>query len=120
VDWLSKLGELNLPQTALLVLAFVVIEMTREVVRNRKNGKGKEESPTLPADVFAKIMGAAVAEAVKPFSAVVANNTEALYEVKEALTKQNGKVDNILRDTGLLLQQRQHMGGGDDGCSSTG
>lgn len=107
-------GELSLPAVALLVLAMVVIELARNYKAKGESKAAKEEPPVIPVEAFAQIVGVAVAEAVKPFYAVVDNNTDALNEMRIQMAKQNGKTDNILNNTNLLLQQRHQ--GGDDGC----
>ncbi len=103
MDW-STIGNLGLAGVAVVVLAWVVVERS-------KKAEVKAESPTIPAEIFAKIVAAAVAEAVKPFKEVVENNTEALNAVQIQMAKQNGKLDHMVANTNLLLQ-RDRGGGG--------
>lgn len=104
-------GELNLPTVALLIVGFVAIELARNYWTGKK-AETKAESPTIPAEVFAKIVAAAVAEAVKPFKEVIENNTEALNAVQIQMAKQNGKLDHVVSNTTILLQREHHGGGG--------
>lgn len=116
INW----SELNLPTVALLIVGFVAIELARNYKGKKVEAKTerKDDTPTIPADAFAKMVAAAVSEANKPFRELVGNNTEAIEnntkainEMRVSMTQINGKADTVLRDTQLLLQ-RGHNGGG--------
>lgn len=107
VNW----GEVNLPTAALLILGYVAVRLAENYWNGKKTEKAEsKESPTVPAEVFAKIVAAAVAEAVRPLKEVIENNTEALNAVQIQMAKQNGKLEHVLSNTNLLLQ-RDHHGG---------
>lgn len=113
MDW-GAIGNLSLGALALTVLAWVVVQMTTQ---KKAEVKPKDESPTIPADAFAKMVAAAVIAAMKPTEKVIENNTEALenntqavHDMRVSLAQINGKSDNILNNMNLLLQRGRNGG----------
>ncbi|HHX27486.1 MAG TPA: hypothetical protein GX716_00600 [Firmicutes bacterium] len=116
MDW-GAIGNLSLGALALAVLAWVVVQTTTQQKKAEAKPEPRDESPTIPADAFAKMVAAAVSEANKPLRDLVNNNTQAVenntkaindmrVSLAETLTELNGKSDMILRDTNHLLQRR--------------